>query len=897
MNIEICIPPSSTPKDRGDLLEILSKEMLEIQNYHVEEEVRKDGSELDLLCTHNISKKKIYVECKAFRDKKIDGPIIRQLIGTVTISKYHEGWLISTSDFTKDAKGLVDQLEQSESQILFYTPKRVIESLIKSNTISNLPQSHLESFIDVEQIGEWTLLITPFGRFWAVTILKGGIPANVICYHAKTGKLVEEQELLDNIALTDSSLSKLDFSKIISTKSDKQNNNINRSSIEVVEVQRGDDWNDYRPARPQDFVGRTKDITAIFDFFKKIREKDISTRIFAITGNSGLGKSSLIIKLSEKANNRHQKQKNFLYAVDVRAAKSPEYIYAALLKTLKTAQSNGFGQPDINISITNVNNPLDSQSIAQYLQSLEDRNQLIVLIFDQFEELFSKPELYELFNNALNILLNAASLKTNLCIGFAWKTDSTTHSEHPAYFFWHKLADYRIVRKLTPFSDRESNAVINKFEEVIGQKIHPDLKHNIIASSQGYPWLLKKLCIHLYEKIETGVKQEELLENKLDIASLFHNDLNDLSPQEVKALKFIAQKAPVDVVDTIETCGQEVVSNLLHKRLVIKSGIRLNIYWDIFKEFILTQNVPIIALRYLPSNDFSTIWNVAKFLSNKSLTIQEIVEKTGFSEGTVQNIGTDLLMFGIATRENSQYTLSSDLLLEGNTIENLLNFIREKFKKHIITLSLKDLPTGNNISITAIIDLMKVIYSSNTYADNTWRSYGIRLSRWLEITGFLQPLSEPQTWIYKDFGTTRNLENLESQRKTSGSKFFIPQINPKAMIEWVIENRGKKISELDKNTKNAKAISIAKRFMLINESQIIEIDNVEKTLYKACLKEEIIKSSLYIYIEHSNLEMRAKDLGILIVEKYSFKWQDTTIEHSGKKLLAWAKWLKNNQND
>ena len=376
MNIEICVPPSSTPKDRGDLLEILSKEMLEIQNYHVEEEVRKDGSELDLLCTHNISKKRIYVECKAFRDKKIDGPIIRQLIGTVAISKYYEGWLISTSDFTKDAKGLVDQLEKDESQILFYTPSRILDSLIKSNTISALPQPHLESFIDVEQIGEWILLVTPFGRFWAVTVLKGGIPSNVICYYAKTGKLVEEQELLDNIALTDSSLSKLDFSKIISTKKDNQISKITRSSIEVVEVQRGDDWNDYRPARPQDFVGRTKDINAIFDFFKKIRDKDISTRIFAITGNSGLGKSSLIIKLSEKANNKHQKQKNFLYAVDVRAAKSPEYIYAALLKTLKTAQSNGFGQPDINISITNVNNPLDSQSIAQYLQSLEDKYQL-----------------------------------------------------------------------------------------------------------------------------------------------------------------------------------------------------------------------------------------------------------------------------------------------------------------------------------------------------------------------------------------------------------------------------------------------------------------------------------------------------------------------------------------
>ncbi len=35
------------------------------------------------------------------------------------------------------------------------------------------------------------------------------------------------------------------------------------SQIEVVEVQRGEDWNDYRPARPQDFVGRTKDIQEI----------------------------------------------------------------------------------------------------------------------------------------------------------------------------------------------------------------------------------------------------------------------------------------------------------------------------------------------------------------------------------------------------------------------------------------------------------------------------------------------------------------------------------------------------------------------------------------------------------------------------------------------------------
>ncbi|MDY7292097.1 restriction endonuclease, partial [Acinetobacter baumannii] len=98
----------------------------------------------------------------------------------------------------------------------------------------------------------------------------------------------------------------------------------------------------------------------------------------------------------------------------------------------------------------------------------------------------------------------------------------------------------------------------------------------------------------------------------------------------------------------------------------LKSGIRLNIYWDIFREYILTETVPIISLRYLPSNDFSTIWNVVKYLSKKPISIQQLQEKTDLSEGTSQNIGTDVLLFGLATRENSQYVLSEDLLEEEN---------------------------------------------------------------------------------------------------------------------------------------------------------------------------------------------------------------------------------------
>lgn len=889
MKIEICVPSSSTAKERGDLLEALSREMLEVQNFKVEVEVKKTGIELDLLCKHNVADRTIYVECKAYRDSKIDAPIIRQLMGSIVLQGYSEGWLISTSELSKEAKGIEDELASKglAGKLAIYTPRKIIDSLLASKIISEPPKAQLIQHFPEENMGEWTLLITPYGKFWAVSILQGGMPSNVVCYHAKSSNLVDDQILLDNIASTDSHLAKLDFSKIIFTKKEKQST-LEESLIEVVEVQKGDDWNDYRPARPEDFVGRTKDINEIFDFFKKIKDKETNRRCFAITGNSGLGKSSLIIKLLEKAKNKYQKHKIYICAVDVRAAKSSEYIYSALLKTLKNAQKKGFGNPNINLLITNASHPLDSESITEYLASVDAANQLIVLVFDQFEELFSKPDLSDLFNNTSNMLMDATSLQFNFCIGFAWKTDSTTYTENPAYFFWHKLSEYRMVRKLSPFSDRESLTVISKFEDVIGQKLNSDLKHNLIVSSQGYPWLLKKLCIHLYEKLEQGAKQEDLLENKLDIASLFSDDLNELSVQEQKALRFIATKAPVDLIETIEICTDEIVQSLLHKRLIIKSGNRLNIYWDIFREFILTGNIPIISLRYLPSNDFSTIWSVVKYLSQSPMSVQDLQEKTDLSEGTIQNVGTDILLLGLAVRENTQYVLSEDLLEEGNTQENLLNIIREKFKKHIITLQLKDLSSGTLLTITSFIDLMKETYSDNKYADKTWRSYAIRLIRWLDLTGFLQPTTEPNTWIYKDLGSSKT--SVMSRRRASN--FFVPRISPQLFISTHREIIGKSVQELPNDSKTNKTVEILKKFELIDNDSVLNINDFESIIYAKASSEFSIQAILEIKDLHSTDKLSGQALGILLKEKYDLKWTDVTTQHSGNKLNSWAKWIK-----
>lgn len=899
MKIEVALLPSSSTKERGDLLELLAEKLLSAQSYEVVNEIRFTAVELDLLCRHKISGKEIYVECKAYRDKNIDANTLKNLAGTLLFKDYSEAWLISTGSYGKEAKGFVKEWQQKPrdqaAQLSFYDPEKVISALISSGVIKSQPIDKSVEYLGSENlVGDWVLLVTKYGDFWVAATLSGGIPSGVICYYANNNELVTDKVLLQALSETDTTLNKLNFelpksakTKIIEIATEKL--------VNVVEVQTGDEWSDYRPARPKDFVGRTKDINYIFDFLKSAKEKSTNTRIFAITGNSGMGKSSFMAKLTDKAGNKQNKNKFFVFAVDVRAATGPEYIYSSLLKALKKAQGAGFGDSEIDLAISDVASPLNSETIKLYLESLEKQDQLITLVFDQFEELYSKPELFDVFNKAKSLLLNAAAIKSNFCLGFAWKSDSTTHSEHPAYFFWHQLSDYRVTRKLIPFSDGESGAAISIFEKEIGQKLHNDLRHNLIVSSQGYPWLLKKLCIHIYEKINNGADQVDLLENKLDVASLFEGDLEVLTPAEAACLKFIAQKAPVDWFEVIEVSGADTLKSLIDRRLVIRSGDRLNLYWDIFREYVLTGQVPIIPLRYLPSTDFSSIEKIVVHLNHKnSLSVQELVDITKLSEGTIQNIGTDMIMFGVATRESGMYFLSEDISI-GDEI-SILRVIRGKFKKHALTLSLKERASHSVVSLNVLIEIVKSLYPANIYADKTWHTYTVRLCRWLELCGFVERKSNG--WIYRDQDDVIS-ERIKSERRRK-SKIFTAPASPALVLDamnWLAEKiEVGKDDEKPKGYRNA--ILILKRFeLVVLEGSNYKLDSAKVKKYKsyseaiwisANAESTLLEVVKLIEVDDS---IAGKDVGDFIASEYELSWTESSRERNGRAIKQWASWL------
>lgn len=221
MNIVVGNKKRASQKARGDLLEKLAERFLASQNFKIQKEVRVTGTELDLFCTQRVNTSRVvYVECKAYNDKNIDSDIIKKLTGTKDIKGYGEAWLISTSDFGKDAKGLVLEIASGPKakEFTFFDPESLIESFIAAKIFCEYETalaSVKEVVDDKNKIGTHHLLISPFGDFWVTDYLAGGEPTGRFYSHAETGDLVYEEDLLSNIQSLDTSTEDIDSSIIL----------------------------------------------------------------------------------------------------------------------------------------------------------------------------------------------------------------------------------------------------------------------------------------------------------------------------------------------------------------------------------------------------------------------------------------------------------------------------------------------------------------------------------------------------------------------------------------------------------------------------------------------------------------------------------------------------------
>ena len=905
-HIEVATPPGTPAKEKGDLLEELAADLLRIQNYDVTQQLRLTATELDLLCEHQVNRRTVYVECKAHREP-ISANILTNLLGTLNFKDYQEGWLISTGPLGKEAKGFQHEWEKKtdvDSQKLsIYTPERVIEALIAAGKVKRLPYDLAVKTIGSEDlIGDPALLVTQYGVFWTITCLEGGIPIGVLVYSTKTGDQVKDRALLRNLAQTDTSQNGLNFEYGLDLSGSKVDLESTPPLNRVVEVEHGETWADYRPARPQDFVGRKEVQGQIIHFLEDVREEKSGTRVFAIKGDSGMGKSSLIAKLRDRAQNQLYRKKFFIYAVDVRAATGSSYILWSILACLRKAAKLGFGTENPGgLRITNSADPFESPSIQEFLTQLEQKKQVICLVFDQFEELYSKPEVFAVFEATQSLLVSAVAAQSNLVLGFAWKTDSTVQQDHPAYYMWHRLADHRMDVELGRFTSSEASNAIGIFQKELGEKLRPDLRRQLTENSQGYPWLLKKLCIHVYDTVGSEISQSELVDKALDVKSLFDKDLQQLTQSEHTCLKMIAESTPADWYEMLEVSDQDVLRGLQDKRLIIRSGDRLNLYWDIFREYVLTQTVPSIALSYLPSSpSISTMLKVGGLLnSQKSHSYVELSELCGLTEKTIGNVIRDLNMFGIATVEQSKIRLAPSM--ESSNQGSILQRLRHVLKSHALTMRLSQRDPGANITTLDIIQMLKQINPAAQHQEKTWRIYAERMGHWLSVTGYL--VEKENNWKFEDIGRI-NPEDINKTRKahkSGGNTFFVGDTSPAKTIEaldYLRNNQPITNKEMqEKGFRNAMAVL---RALKVIKNELGRYSIIEPTKFKSKSSLEILwnaacnEKTLQLVIDYlkEHPTDRGKAIGRFVNQKFERNWSVSSEKRVGNALLQWASWVR-----
>jgi hypothetical protein len=262
-----------------------------------------------------------------------------------------------------------------------------------------------------------------------------------------------------------------------------------------------------------------------------------------------------------------------------------------------------------------------------------------VIFFDQFENVFKDAELTREFRD---LALGVREVSGPLVVGFAWKTDLVGWTEGHPYQLRDEIRAQATVLTLGPLGATEVETLLRRLEKALGQRLLPDLRRRLREYSQGLPWLLKKLASHLIRESESGATQEQLLAEALNVQNLFEVDLAQLQPTEQEALRFVARYAPVAVTEVMESVSAPVVQSLLDQRLLVQVGERLDIYWDIFRDFLNTGRIPIEDSYILRQTPLAVARLLAVLDDDGTGSVLELAARLNTSENSIFNLSRDL---------------------------------------------------------------------------------------------------------------------------------------------------------------------------------------------------------------------------------------------------------------
>lgn len=906
--------PQAQANARGHLFESLMAEVLRHHSCTIDKKptVNYAGMEIDIDGHETLSRVPIYAECKCY-DTDVEAPKLQAFYG-----KYMTRWrkdprcrglFIALPGLTGPAKGFWrEECENAkDTTVTLLEEEGVLKSIYNASITVLGKDIAAQVFTAIGTAGDQILLYTDHGPMWVQYVVPhGSAIADRYLLFGKDGKPITDPQTVEYLQEV---YPELNGFRAIPPASGPPGVSENipspREDEQVVEVRGSSSWFEYQfPASPEFFVGRTELLNEVRTLVDDILDHKTSARGLLFTGNSGWGKSSAVLASA----NLLRQLGHFALVIDCRSISSSQSVLRIVdfaLKRMFTEKGELFQTTPTPIS------GFESavQALLTHSRELQAERRLLFVFLDQFENVFFLPDT---LRRLRDLLLKVCDAEANFVLGFAWKTDLIGETSEFPYQERDALAGASKALFLEPFSDVETKTLLDKLRSELRTELRKDLRFFLSEFSQGFPWLLKKLCAHVKTQREAGVPQLEIANRLLNIQQLFIDDLRGLAPEEDDALRRIAKSAPISFLELSEHYNSKIVQSLIDRRLVVRIGSRYDIYWDIFRDFLNFNRVP-IQENYLLRMQVGAISKAVSRLirAGKAMDIADFRHEMKFSEHSAMNVVRDLRLLGLATVESGQ--LSANIAIDSKTDESeifqsIRPYVRERLvQNRLVSRLIHELQTERSFMLDEVAERLSAWCPYVTATHATWQMYARILATWMDIADLATFNVKNFSLEYYEPSTEFRERDIHFTR-TRGFGLLVPtvQYSPVEQIaleiaeslegrkpDWkkfsksTIQKAFATLEDLGFMTKTEKGFRMVTDFSAIMRAAPLR----RETFKLAVLKLDVFRKFLSILDKHKVAGKPHSELGRELRELLGVEWKDGTAKTHVKIMLDWARHL------
>jgi hypothetical protein len=675
--------------------------------------VTAEGSEVDIELTHELDKHKAIAECKAY-SSPVNVDKLSSFYGELSAGRLDhpdlQGYFIATPRLTPNAQEKADSISRRDTRFRVVDASTIWDLLLSRNEIQ-------PAIVPIGLSSDPAIVVHSSGIYCAALeidantktgarVLVSAISGSV---HPEALELLAEHKYAQQLPVVDCH----EKAAVVAPRAAVA------APVIVEVVGSKSDFEYQLPAAPKYFVGRAAVLKKLSDLLAN------RPGPFVLNAQSGWGKSSLALKVATGVS-------GIGIVVDSRTATSGNFIPSALHKAFLKAELAGILKMPSNATWATLPGSFASIQGVEWLGTDTAR---VVVVFDQFENIFREEELTREFRD---LALWNSEHSGQLSIGFAWKTDFVDWTESHPYQLRDQIRGCSAVFYLEPFGSREVDTILKRLEKQLDIKLSREIRQRLREYSQGLPWLLKKLAGHLIREISAGKTQEQLVAEALNIQNLFESDLAALSPSERDALAFVARFAPVRAQEVTERHPAGLIQSLLDQRLLVQVGEKLDTYWDIFRDFVVSGRVPIedsYIIRQTPGSVGRLIAEVLQ--RGGDAGVAEISSAWQTTENVVWNGGRELRQLGLAASVPNRIQLIPELAQAEDIELELRRRIARALRRHRAFTVFGDVCERSQ-GIAQISDYashLREVFPAVEGTSNTWNIYARSFVSWFAYAG------------------------------------------------------------------------------------------------------------------------------------------------------------------